>query len=393
MSGKKKPKYPRGSGISISYLSDRVSPWYVQWRNPQRIRKNRAHATKERAEAHAADLADKFRKLGTAGLGITDQEVRDWRALRALVGDGVSIKEIYEVWDKYGKPRNNLSVKDAIAKFVVAKKAENPDAIAGMQHLVPILDALQFSLGAEKQVAQVLTEDLEKFFSNLPPDVKATYSRQSYHKKTKMFFKWLLNREYINTTPMKGLLMPKLTARDKESKPILSSAECKKLLHANLKIPKGKELVGRLALECFTGMRSSTAGRIDKDAINLNLKVITVDASIDKKGRRYEILETVAEKNVWEWLSFSNPPDWSMSPSEYAKLKSEAFIRAGVKHPHNVIRHTFTTQHVTLYGDAGKTALLLNHHGSIAELKGHYLQSSLGKAETSAYFAILPPNT
>jgi hypothetical protein len=62
---------------------------------------------------------------------------------------------------------------------------------------------------------------------------------------------------------------------------------------------------------------------------------------------------------------------------------------AGVKMPHNALRHSFCSYHVALHGDAGKTATLLTHRGNVSILYEHY-KGNCKMADGVAYFGILP---
>ena len=86
-----------------------------------------------------------------------------------------------------------------------------------------------------------------------------------------------------------------------------------------------------------------------------------------------------------------------MDYGQYVHAKRKAFERIGYitpkNPPKNVLRHSFATYHVSLYGSTDKACNLLNHHGSPAILKAHYLQEGLSGPVAKAYFDILPPET
>ena len=56
--------------------------------------------------------------------------------------------------------------------------------------------------------------------------------------------------------------------------------------------------------------------------------------------------------------------------------------------PHNAMRHSFCTHHVSAYGSFEKTALLLRD--DVGTMRRHYLAHLHPKEESAAYFEILP---
>jgi hypothetical protein len=173
---------------------------------------------------------------------------------------------------------------------------------------------------------------------------------------------------------MAGLKLPKLLAAERKREPILKPSETKQLFEHNLDSPHAREVLGRLALESFQGMRFSTAARISVGAFDFDLKVIKVGADITKKG----FDQTIDNAEI-------------LTPRNYLKLKSDCFIRAKVSHAKNVLRKSFSTHHLAKYGNSGLTAASLHHRGSTAVLESNYRSSSLGKQAALEYFKISPP--
>jgi len=386
----KKKRYPRGSGISVSYRKGRVCPWYVQWKVAgQRL--NRSHATKENADAHAATLEQNFKRDGQSALEFGPKELRDWRAFRVLVGEDASLEELAMLWKSYGGVKKAL-LGPMIERFLKDLEAANSEGGDALSHMKPVMRWLENFFGAEKPVGLISDDDLRELLASYPPELKSTFSKQAYLKKARQFFNYLENKKAIPTNRLKSFDAPKPTKAELEPKPILTPQQARNLLYENLSIPNGKEIIGRLALELFSGMRNATAGKILGEAINLDEQVVQIKAEIDKMGKRYEISGNAPEKNFWEWLQFSEPKNWTMTKRQYFNAKKEAFVRAKVPHPRNVLRHTFATYHISLHGDASKTIILLNHHeGSVAQLKAHYLQRGTGVKLAKSFFDILPP--
>ena len=146
------------------------------------------------------------------------------------------------------------------------------------------------------------------------------------------------------------------------------------------------ELVPRLALEAFAGLRFSSAFRLERGDINFADKGIHLPAHKLKTGRRHYIDGLPA--NLWKWLALETPATWSMTPRNYRRLKSEVFDRAGVRHPANCLRHSFCTFHVAAFKNPGLTATLLCHRNQ-SLLWSNY-NGRAKQADGIAYFKLAP---
>lgn len=387
MSNQRQPNFKLPRGILLLYRENRPSPHMVQYRvNGER--RFKAHATKEEAVQFAKNLAGNLKRDGLAAYRLDADEARAWRAFRAEIGEDADLKAVAAIWLKHGQSGVQILLCDAVTQFLAAKKIEGVSK-ASLAHQTPILSHFMSGIGPNVKAAFVTLSDINEYLESL--EAFATATKRSYQKTIKSFFTWLKNTRKITEHPMDGLKLPKPKSSELLKKPVLSVDQCRALFTANLTAPLGKELLGRLALEAFCGMRNSTASRITADAFDFSTKNITVKADIDKL-QSYQYVDN-AEANVWSWIKWSNPNTWIMTPRMYANHKARAFDRANIAHPHNVLRRSASTYHIALHGDAGKTIALLTHVGSsAATLFKHYRAAGVGKEQGTAWFSILPPN-
>jgi hypothetical protein len=85
-----------------------------------------------------------------------------------------------------------------------------------------------------------------------------------------------------------------------------------------------------------------------------------------------------------------------VSPRNYAKLKREAFERAGLKGAgmdaeamRNVLRHSFASFHLAAFRDA-KLTLYLMTKTSLASLNNDYRGRVKSRADAEGFFRIVP---
>lgn len=148
---------------------------------------------------------------------------------------------------------------------------------------------------------------------------------------------------------------------------------------------KGQRVLARLALEAFGGLRYVSAGRIRKEHIDFAAKGITMPGALHKSGKRK--FRQGQPDNLWSWLAAAPESCWEMSLVQYRHEKREAFVRAGVAMPKNVVRHSFGSYHVAQYRNQPLTAYLMQHNNP--KTTDIYLGVATA-ADAARYFAIVP---
>jgi site-specific recombinase XerD len=106
-------------------------------------------------------------------------------------------------------------------------------------------------------------------------------------------------------------------------------------------------------------MRASSAGRLSKDHINFAERGIAMPGQKHKSGKRK--FRQGHPDVLWAWLEAATDETWNLSPTNYAKLKSLAFIRARVSNPGNVLRDSFASYLLALTKDMGGVGYLMQH--------------------------------
>ena len=385
MSNQRQPALWLPRGIRLIDRPDRPSKFGVQWRVDGQ-RKTKVFETREDQVVFARQLAGGVKRDGLMAYRLNEDETRQWRAFRATIGPSANLDDVARCWLKHGVTAATLPLSEAIAAFLEAKAAEGVSK-ASLGHQRPILRRFQVFLNPTTNLAGIGASQIAAFMQSIAS--MATATRRSYQKTLASFFNWLKSTRRIVEHPMDGLKMPKPTRAELKSVTILSVEDGANLFTKNLSAPDGRELLGRLALECFAGMRHETAAQITHEAFDFKGRVITIPAQIDKNQRPQYIEH--GEANLWAWLEWSRPTTWRMTKLMVRNHKSRAFTRANVHHSHNVLRHSAASYHIALHGDAGKTAAMLTHKGSTGMLFQHYRGAGGGKENAVKWFSIVPP--
>ncbi len=374
---------PRGIRlIAFAHRPDR--PYGVQWRIDGQ-RKTKTFQTQEKQIEFAKALAGDTKRDGLAALRLNTDEAREWRAFRALIGADANLEAVAACWERNKAVAvSPLTVREAVALYTAAKTAEGVDA-ASISHYGPIFDRLEAAMG-ERNVGDVTGEEIAAFMA---AQVGSEHTRRSRFARCRALFNWLLESKRISSTPFAGMKPPKVAAKEVE---ILSIAQSKSLFSKSSTNEDGspisqerREMLGRLALEAFAGLRNDTAGQIvaaeiQKDGLRIPAAKI--------KTRKDQFLDGLP-KNLHAWLKWSRPEEWAMTQRQYAEAKADAFTRADVPHPHNCLRHGFASYHVAAYKNPAATSVVLCHKS--AQLLWDTYRGIATQPDGNAYFAITPP--
>lgn len=370
----KRWKPPRG--IRLVTLKTRPNqPFAVQWRVKDSV-KTKTFPREEEQIDFAKDLAGGAEEFGRAAFVLNPDEAREWRGFRAQIGNNVALDAVLACWLRHGVERSALSVREAVAQFLAAKRAEGLSE-SSLGHYEPVYNRMTAALG-NKHVAVVTREDLTGWVDGLK---MADWSRRTHIKRAQSFFAWLKVNRLIDENPCDGLAANKIVPREVE---VLTIDEARSLFANNES--ESPELLGRIALEAFAGLRFSSAAQVVGADIAFDVHGITLPAA-KIKTRRRQFIDGLPE-NLWVWLKRSEPKNWKLTHRQYLLEKSLAFVRAKIRHPHNCLRHSFASYHVAANKDAAKTAIILCH-SSPKMLWSHY-KGRATEADGATYFKILP---
>jgi integrase len=200
-----------------------------------------------------------------------------------------------------------------------------------------------------RSISEVRPAEISEWIDDLGFEAAETYN--TYRKVLHALFE--SGREECPTNPVSTLQL----RSDQHDVGLITVEQTEALLAYALKTYR--EIVPRLALECFAGIRFSSAFRLERGDINFEDKGITLPAHKLKTRRRHYI--DGLPKSLFLWIALETPATWCISPREYRRLKSACFDEAQVPHPHNCLRHNFATYHLAAFKNPGLTATILCH--------------------------------
>lgn len=370
-------------GIRLVTFADRPSPYGVQWR-VNGARKTKTFETIERQVTFAKSLAGEVRQNGLAAFRLDEGEAREWRAFRAMIGPEADLAAVAACWERHkAEALPTMTVTEAVEAYCTAKKAEGlPEST--LAHFGPIFDRLTAALG-EKDIARVTAADVADFMA---AQAGSEHTIRTRFARSRALFNWLLETRRLAASPFAGMRPPKVSAKEVE---ILTVEQTRRLFERNAADEDGiavsderRELLGRLALEAFAGLRNDTAAQIV--AAEIQPDGLRIPAA-KIKTRQNQFLDGLPA-NLHAWLAWSRPDGWCMTPRQYLQAKTLAFARAGVPHPRNCLRKGFASYHVAAFKDPSRTSVIMCH--TSPKMLWDTYRGIATQDDGKAYFEILP---
>lgn len=363
-------------GVRVFHAPDKASPFAVQWRIAGK-RKTEFFANVSDRDRRAVALRRESR-ANTLALVPARDELSEWHAFKAAIG-GADWRDVVALWkQRGGSTAPKVTVGDIVTSYLAAQDARLASGtLAKVTHKKNCPKAKKFAADfSSLAVEKVEASEIEEWIDDLGFEAAETFN--TYRKVIHAIFDH--GKKDCPINPVSQIK----SRDDKGDIDILTVEEVETLL--NHAVTHFRDLVPRLALECFAGLRFSSAFRLAEEDLNFADKGIHLPAHKLKTGRRHYI--DGLPKNLWHWLALKTPATWSMTPRNYRRLKSECFNKSGVRHPSNCLRHSFCTYHVAAYKEPGRTATILCHRNQ-GMLWSHY-NGRAKQADGLRYFNLRP---
>lgn len=362
----RKKRWPRG--ITLARRQDRGGKWQVNWVERvegKRLRKAKLFESKEAAACFADELAAKVEEHGVRILSFDPRKWERFVELEAAL-DGADFSEVIDVWREHliRRRRRNILTGDAVREFLEILTLEGIST-DHMRHVRKHLERLVDFVGEATPLLDVSSGNIRDWLNMLADGGAddeaegagfAPLTIRHHLKDVRAFFVRARAEHWIEESPadksrVKG---PKVKAGEKLA---LSIAEAKKLFEAN----REHRVVGCLALEAFAGVRYTGAVRLRREHVNWEDRLIVLPADQHKSESRH-VLDGLPE-NVWAWLRHADKLEkfWEMTQRQYLDEKAEAFARAGVENPGNILRRSFCSWNIARLGDANQVAVWMQH--------------------------------
>jgi integrase len=229
----------------------------------------------------------------------------------------------------------------------------------------------------DRSIASITVEELDAWLRALPVAPK---TRENYRRNIGVLFSHAAQRRMIGSNPIKFTAKPKLVDKPPE---IFSVNELTELLNAAA--AREPEVLPMLAIGAFAGLRDAEIRRLHWNEIDLARGFVEVTAAKSKTARRRLV---PIRPNLAEWLRPYAGMTGSVVPV-MARSKLERVRKvAGVRWPHNALRHSFASYRLAAIHDAPRVASELGHTNPQL-LYAHY-RELVHPDEAERYWKIAP---
>jgi len=169
----------------------------------------------------------------------------------------------------------------------------------------------------KKTSREITTADVDAFLANLG---LAPGTANTFRRDLRTMFEFAVGRGYVEKNPVDRAGIFKNKAGKIE---ILTIEQTARLLTAC-----DDSTLPAVALAVFCGLRQAELERLQWSAVDLDEKIVTVDASIAKTGSRRVV---DIPDNAVAWLAPHAKKSGDVMPSDFRRLFDRARVRAGFK--------------------------------------------------------------
>lgn len=335
-------------GITIGEWHDgRAKPFFVR-HGSRDSRKLESFASEQERNDTADKLAGATTEHGTEILGFDAAELREYREFRARCA--APLAELEALWAR-DQAAKTLTVETAATRYMALWTGKEP----AFRHVRLHMKRLTGHFGA-MSLASLSTDLLRDFNERLrnPEDGKpmSDVTKRDHLKNWNSFFVRCVLERWIQFNPCDLITLPTVDEKDRD---ILTPRQIFDLLKAN----RDRPVVGKLAFELFGGLRSSSAARLMPEHVKRESKGIRLPGAKHKSGKAK--FRQKHPDALWAWYDHSQPALWEVTAGVYDERKHDAFTRANVDNPGNVLRNSFITYMLAFTNDPPLVSRLAQH--------------------------------
>jgi hypothetical protein len=366
--------------------------WLVYGYDPGGRRVRKQFKTRQEAEAWASTEEIRYhnqnRDVHPVLTRLTHEQLLDAEmAFSRLNGRG-SIADAVALFLRSGVPEvQRLTISEAVALFL-AYKGKSGVRKRTLVQIRSVLKLFVARVGPDRLVHEITTADCEAFLAARGEAAK-TYN--NYRADLHSFFVHASapKNGWHTVNPTTAIEKRKEDGRGMPA--ILPLGTSRKLMEYAESYQKGV-MVPYFALALFAGIRTGTNGELwklfhsePKDIaswIDLGNGVIHIQPHISKT-REYRQIKV--QPNLAAWLTRYPVGDWPKNFDRHVK-----HIRRNFELGHDVLRHTFISEHVAAFGSIERAALQAGNTEAVT--RKHYLNLT-DSANAAGFWAIAPSKT
>lgn len=343
-------------------------------------RKKKRFSTKSEAYEYLAKFNASIGQTGVESLFFSQADKDELECCRELLQTrGVSVLDAVKQWCFEHPELGFMRLGDAFNDFIIFKQKlkRRNTTIKDLRQRVGTF--VKFC--GDVTVGELRRAHIESFCVR---DGQGPRSLRNDFTAVLGFFRWMRGREMININLDFDLsaVLPRI---EKKAKTIYSVDEISAIFAALEENKRWHKFIPFFALQAFLGLRHIEAQRLCWSNIDLGVERINLPSEIVKTGEEFTIYGNDIPETLFKWLR--KYKDFPIThPGDDARARITACVGGWRV---NALRHTFATMHMSLCGDAKKTATILRHHNQ-DRLWNNYLANRVPIDDARRYFEIVP---
>ncbi len=398
MPTKKPPAYLTEPPKGMWYEGPRKTalPWLARWRLTDGSKAGKSFATEHARASYAEDWVEHRAEFGKATRMVDEETMRAWHEADQIAGGvgPVALARFYA--EHHGVAGGKLTLEDALPRFWEIRKHKEVSQDT-KSHLVLHLDRLK-EYHAKRRLNQFTAAVLRKWLHEelRNPDAgdgKFSASAINQHlRNVRIFFEAMVTERLLDHNPCDAVVPLAVPEKDKV---ILTPREAFDYFKAN----RDQDAAGPSAVECFGGLRFTSAARLTLEKIKNQSRGIEMPGVLHKSKKRK--FRQGQPHNLWLWIKLAKESSWSMSEWEYNNAKRAAFVRAllkpavitspeekdAVERLRNVFRNSFASYLLALTKNTPLVSYLMQHTNTkITEV----YEGVADERDALLYFSITP---
>src|SRR5260221_3959709 len=172
------------------------------------IRESRYFATKSQAQKFVSEFKAEAREHGRSG--VSGKE-REWIAYaRNELGNLDLLPEVINHWKRTGERLSPILTEAAVKAYCTAADSEYENRRT-LNDVKERIQSFSARFGS-RQLHEIMSDEIEHFLASF----SAGWSRWSFHKRLKPFFKYAKRRRWVSVDPTEEIPTPKTPAPDRE---------------------------------------------------------------------------------------------------------------------------------------------------------------------------------
>jgi integrase len=337
--------------------------------------------TLEEANAEAQLRRQERDRLGVIARNLTSQQrIEAANCFQKLAATGMSLASCVNfALEHRGLAENRKQLSDVFSMLIEAQMNNGLRPVSIRETRGRLAGFV--SMFGKTSVVEITANQIEDWLS--------VTARSSQHRSTlirylHLMFAFAVRKGMLRDNPVKRVEKPKL----RKHLPEFLSVEQVEALFRQAE-DKDKDMIPKLALGFFAGIRTEELNRMDWKDISFENGLITIRPEIAKTHSARHI---DMSPNLRAWLERykkSSGPI-GLKNKRFGEHRRKLQFAAQLDDwKTNAMRHTFATMHLAMWEDAGKTAFQLGHIHGLRLLYNNYRGLST-KAEAERYWAIVP---